>query len=282
MKSPKLLMLLALGSVGVPMAMAAPSTQVGDCFVNVTYQVSPGSADEQMTYAYLYYLAADGTCKQIYYKATGLGLYAYGPTLDGTYTYVPTSGNPNEAQLIFNFPKSTQYNGYTLEFTSDTEGSVNQGPGSIGSGTFSILLATPNSFLINVSNRVTLRPADTAITGFVVGGTANRLVLVRAVGPGLAQFGVSPVSSNPALNLFSGSTLAASGQPWSAVSGYDAEAMNLIFSLAGAFSLQSGSSDVAYFGSLSPGAYTAQVHDPTAGTSGATALVEVYILPYPG
>jgi hypothetical protein len=175
-----------------------------------------------------------------------------------------------------------QYYGYTLEFASDTQGTITAGVSTIGTESFSMLLPAPNPFLMNVSNRVVLRATDTAITGFVIGGTGNRLVLVRAVGQGLTPFGVAPVSGSPALSLFLGPTLAGSGAPWGSVPGYDVQAMNWIFNLAGAFSLPSGSSDAAFFGVLSPGAYTAQVHDATVGSSGGTALVEIYILPYSG
>jgi hypothetical protein len=156
------------------------------------------------------------------------------------------------------------------------------GISSIATEVFSILQPADNSFLTNLSNRVTLRPADTAITGFVIGGTESRYVLVRAIGPGLAQFGVGPVSARPSLSIFAGASPEASGQPWGAFSGYDSQAMGWIFQLAGAFPLQAGSNDAVFFGLLGPGAYTAQVQDSTSGAAGAAALVEVYILPFSG
>jgi len=107
-------------------------------------------------------------------------------------------------------------------------------------------------------------------------------VLVRAIGPGLAQFGVGPVSARPSLSIFAGASPEASGQPWGAFSGYDSQAMGWIFQLAGAFPLQAGSNDAVFFGLLGPGAYTAQVQDSTSGAAGAAALVEVYILPFSG
>jgi hypothetical protein len=58
--------------------------------------------------------------------------------------------------------------------------------------------------------------------------------------------------------------------------------MSWIFAMAGAFALQPGSKDVAYFSVLSPGVYTAQSFDTTAPATGGSALTEVYILPYSG
>lgn len=274
-------MLAALGCAGLAVARAAPPTQVGNTFFSTTFQTDPGYSTDEMQFAELYYLGTDGTCMRLYSMDQALGLVSYGPTLSGTYTYVPAPGNPGHAVLTVSFPDAPLVNSFALEFTGDTQGSVT-GISSIATQVFSILQPADNSFLTNLSNRVTLRPADTAITGFVIGGTGSRLVLVRAVGPGLAQFGVGPVSARPALSIFAGASLAASGQPWGAFPGYDADAMAWIFQHAGAFALQAGSYDAVYFGLLGPGAYTAQVQDPTSGAAGAAALVEVYILPYSG
>ena len=140
----------------------------------------------------------------------------------------------------------------------------------------------------------------------MIEGSSPRLVLIRAGGPYLANFGVSPVSSNPKLELFSssGAPLAA-GQDWSLVTyssiepnlpagpngalppvfyfsptQFDAQAMNWIFNIAGAFPLNANSNDQVFFGELPPGAYTVQVSDTTVGAGRGTALIEVYILPY--
>lgn len=273
---------MLLGSMFFSVARALPPTQLGDCFVTLDYQTYPGYITDETHDTELFYLAPDGTCKRLYARIEALGFVSYGPTLTGTYTYVPTVGNPNEATLTISFPSAPQYYGCKLEFSGDTKGSVNLGTNTIGAESFSILVASPNSYLVNVSNRVTLRPSDTAITGFVIGGSANRLVLARAVGPGLVQFGVNPASASPELTLYSGANVTASAQPWGSVTGYDTQATSWIFNLVGAFPLQSGSGDVVFFGALSPGTYTAQAVDPSVPASGASALVEVYILPYSG
>jgi hypothetical protein len=281
MKSSKALMLVALGYASLAVVRAAPPTQVGNTFFSTAFQTDPGYVTDERQFEELYYLGADGSCMRLYSRDEALGFVSYGPTLSGTYSYVPAAGNPGEAVLTVSFPDAPFVDQFSLEFSGDTQGSVT-GISSIATESFSILQPAGNSFLTNLSNRVVLRPADTAITGFVIGGTASRYVLVRAVGPGLAQFGVGPVSARPALSIFAGPTPTASGQPWGAVPGYDAQAMAWIFQLVGAFPLQAGSNDAVFFGLLGPGAYTAQVKDPTSGAAGATALVEVYILPYSG
>jgi hypothetical protein len=259
---------------GLGSAPALPPASIGDSFVSLHWNfLDNGSAE-------LFYLGSDGTCEQLSDAVTdGLGLPpTYEPSQTGTYTYIPTAGNPDQAILTITTAAGDSQ--FILEFTGDSYGFF-LAPGVSG---FSFLLAAQNAFLTNVSNRVTLRPSDTAITGFVIEGTGSRLVLIRTVGPTLAQFGVKPISANPALGLYSGTgtDLIASGQDWGSVTGYDAQAMGWIFGIAGAFPLLSGSNDVAYFGILNPGIYTVQSSDATTPTTGASALTEVYILPYSG
>ena len=64
--------------------------------------------------------------------------------------------------------------------------------------------------LTNVSIRARAGSAtDTLIAGAVVQGTGTLPMLVRAIGPGLARFGVADVLRAPKLEIFRGATLAA-------------------------------------------------------------------------
>jgi hypothetical protein len=270
-----ILALLCSGAV-CPLS-AGPPASVGASFLNLS-----GVGPFGLSYTYLFYLGADGTCRQLLTRSTFDGNILYNPSQSGTYTYLPTPGNTAEATLttILSGTSTT----YVLEYNGDTSGFVASGGPLVESSDFTFLLATPNTFLTNVSNRVSLRPADVAVTGFVISGSSKRLVLIRAVGPTLAQFGVSPVALDPALNLFSGigTDVIASGQAWGSVTGYDTQSLAWIFGIAGAFPLESGSSDQVYFGLLAPGTYTAQVQNAASGAMGGSALTEVYILPYSG
>jgi hypothetical protein len=129
--------------------------------------------------------------------------------------------------------------------------------------------ATPR--LTNVS---VLKPIGNGLTaGFVIGGSTPRPVLIRAIGPSLATFGVSGVLSDPQLMLFD-SSQATVGQndDWGG-----STALTAAFGITGAFSLPANSKDAALVTTLSPGLYTVQV----SGVGGATgiALVEIYELP---
>jgi hypothetical protein len=271
---------------------ALPPTSISDSFLSFTYG---GTATS--TGAGLFYFGTDGTCQQLTLSTTLIGAggvpqTTYETFRTGTYAYVPGDGVTTEPVVTLTMSGAGAETGDTFAFffSSDTDGILDFARyGQDGfeyaiGGSFTLLLNSQNNYLANVSNRVTLRPADTAISGFVIQGTGSRLVLIRTVGPTLALFGVSPVSQNPQLNLFlgTGSDKIGSGQPWGSVTGFDDAAISWIFGKAGAFGLETGSTDVVYFGVLSPAAYTALSSDTTAPANGASALTEVYILPYSG
>ncbi len=128
--------------------------------------------------------------------------------------------------------------------------------------------------VINVSTRGMVT-ADGLTPGFVIGGAAPKQLLIRAVGPTLASFGVGGTLADPTLSLFPlGRDFAvASNNDWS-TSG--AAELTAAFAQAGAFPLPAGSRDAAVLVRLPPGAYTA-VTTGVGGTTGV-ALVEVYDL----
>jgi hypothetical protein len=107
------------------------------------------------------------------------------------------------------------------------------------------------------------------IAGLVVGGSTPKQVLVRAVGPGLAAFGVTGTLADPQIELFRGATRVASNDNWGGDAAIKAAAL-----ATGAFPLDAASADAALLVRLDPGAYTAQV----SGVGGKTgvALVEAY------
>ena len=104
------------------------------------------------------------------------------------------------------------------------------------------------------------------IGGFIIQGSASQTVLIRAVGPNLANFGVPGVLANPTLQLFSGQTVIASNDDWQSAS--NAAAIQAT-GLAPANSLES-----AILVTLSPGAYTAIVSGVGGGTG--VGIVEVF------
>ena len=129
--------------------------------------------------------------------------------------------------------------------------------------------AGTSSRLTNVSARNRVGVSDLLIAGFFIDGTGPKSVLIRAVGPTLAAFGVTDVLANPKLQIFSGERLVAENDNW-------ASSLATVFGQVGAFQLVAGSLDAALTLTLQPGPYTAQI----AGVDGGTgeALVEIYEL----
>jgi hypothetical protein len=124
--------------------------------------------------------------------------------------------------------------------------------------------------LLNIATRGAAGgAAGEMIAGFVVRGDAAKPVLIRAVGPTLATFGVGGALSSPRLELFRDGVSLGVNTGWADSADIAATAARV-----GAFALAPGSRDAALLVSLSPGAYTAVVSGSGAVTG--VVLVEVY------
>lgn len=109
------------------------------------------------------------------------------------------------------------------------------------------------------------------IAGFVMQGGGQQSALIRAVGPGLAKFGVAGALADPRFTVTDGSgRTVLFNDDWDSVG-----AMVSIVQSVGAFALDSGSKDAAAVATLAPGTYTARVEGTTAAPNGV-ALLEVY------
>ena len=182
---------------------------------------------------------------------------------------LPAGGSKDSATLAA--LQVTNSGGYTIRITP------------AGTATAGVALAEiydadgPNSpvRLINVSTlgRVT---ADGLTPGFVIGGSAPKQLLIRAVGPTLRAFNVADVLEDPQLTIYplGLDIVIARNNDWQD----EGQGATLLaaFKAAGAFDLTSGSRDAAVLVRLPPGAYTA-VTSGVGGTTGQ-ALVEVYDL----
>lgn len=130
--------------------------------------------------------------------------------------------------------------------------------------------------LINVSARAQVGTGnDVVIAGFVIGGTGSRNVLIRALGPTLAGYGVTGALADPKLTLYGGETKISENDNWSDAT--NAAAIGTAAGVVGASNLVAGTKDAAILVTLQPGVYSAQVSG-VANTTGV-ALVEVYEAP---
>ncbi len=125
--------------------------------------------------------------------------------------------------------------------------------------------------IVNVSARNFVGTGgDILIAGFVVAGEGRKRVLLRAVGPTLAAFGVGGTLADPKLEIYDGAgAKVAENDDWDA-------ALAPTFGTVGAFNLAARSLDAAIVLSLAPGAYTVQVRGSDGGTG--EALIELYDL----
>lgn len=126
--------------------------------------------------------------------------------------------------------------------------------------------------LVNLSARFHVGTgADILIAGFALNGTGVKTLLIRAVGPTLASFGVSGTLADPQLAVYDGSTLIAQNDDWAAP-------LAPTFDQVGAFPLISASKDAALTVTLAAGkTYTVQASGAAQGTG--ESLVEIYALP---
>jgi hypothetical protein len=136
-----------------------------------------------------------------------------------------------------------------------------------GTSSSNITFSTPR--LINFSANKLIQGGSNLTAGFVVAGVTSRTVLIRAIGPGLNQFGVSGTLADPKLTVFRNGTPAAiaANDDW----GGDA-AIKAATTGAGAFGFADTSKDAAVLLTLDPGNYSAQA----TGATGGLVQVEIY------
>lgn len=131
----------------------------------------------------------------------------------------------------------------------------------------------PGAGLTNLSARCHVGIGDNMlIAGFVVVGTGTKPVLIRAVGPKLADFDVTSALADPQLAVFDDTgTMRAQNDNWDA-------SLGAMFTQVGAFALEPGSKDAALLVTLPAGkAYTVQVSG--VGLTTGEVLLEVYAVP---
>jgi hypothetical protein len=143
---------------------------------------------------------------------------------------------------------------------------------SAASGAFSTLA---NGTAANISSRALSGPGNNAsICGFVIRDAAT-FVLIRAVGPGLAQFGVAGYASGTMFNVVDANGKSViTGTAFNALAAAQQQSFNTKYLSLGAFPLPTNSADSYAYLCLNPGNYTI-VTQPTASSPGII-LTEVY------
>jgi glucuronoarabinoxylan endo-1,4-beta-xylanase len=281
------------GTASAAVAMTV-ATGVAAQFANLSLLGYTGTGNNVMVVGFI--LQGPDT-KQILIRASGPALAAYG--VSGTLAAPQLQLYQGGTVLLSNTAWSSATNAPAIALASTAAGAANFPSGSAnsamltalgpsadtaivsgadgGSGVALMELfdASPASVtrLINLSGRASVGPASPTVTGgIVISGNAPKRLLVRAVGPSLANYGIASALADPSLQVLQGSTSVASNAGWN----NDPQTAAISASV-GAFALNSNSKDAALLLTLSPGLYTVQVTS-VSGQTGVT-LLETYDVP---
>lgn len=131
-----------------------------------------------------------------------------------------------------------------------------------------------SSRLINVSARAQVGTGNNVlIAGFVINGSGSDTLLLRGVGPSLAQSGITSPLAAPRIIVYdSQGAVVASNDGWQ-----NNTAIATAAATVGAFALTPGSADSALLITLPTGAYTVQLSG--ANNTTGVGLIEVYEMP---
>ncbi len=132
---------------------------------------------------------------------------------------------------------------------------------------------TPTANLVSISTRMKVGTGDDVlIGGFVIKGTQPKKLLLRGIGPTLAQYGVNGTLADPILELrdVTGALVAANDN-W--------QAGGQVSEITAAGKAPPNAAEAALIATLNPGSYTAIIRG--ANDSTGVALVEGYELDAP-
>jgi hypothetical protein len=148
------------------------------------------------------------------------------------------------------------------------------GPSTTASDTLTLTI-NPSQALVNISTRLKVGSGNNVlIGGFIITGSEPKTVVLRAIGPSLANFGVPGVLSDPNLELRDQTTLLATNDDWRTTQfgGIIMSNQRPAIEASGLAPMQDVES--AIIATLAPGNYTAIVRG--FGTATGVGLVEVY------
>jgi len=134
------------------------------------------------------------------------------------------------------------------------------------------------SVLGNISTRGFVQTGENVmIGGFIVQGTGTKSVIIRAIGPELAQYGITNALANPTLELHDAAgALIGSNDNWQTTIIGGIITSNQVSDIQNSGHAPTEANESAIIANLAPGSYTAIVRG-VSNTTGV-ALVEVYDL----
>ena len=183
------------------------------------------------------------------------------PSLSNTTAFVIEPGGYAKLELNYVPTKYGEANGVLSFQTND--------PRLRGGAQMLPMTGAAGPRLKNISTRLQVGTGDNAlIGGLIVGGSAPRKVMIRAVGPSLTSSGIAGALGDPVLEVYRDGMLIASNDDWG--SGLSRELIQKS-RLAPSNDLES-----AVVTTLEPGSYTTILRGGQNSTG--VALVEAYVL----
>ena len=165
---------------------------------------------------------------------------------------------------------SSSRNLYTINQLSGAATLVGTIGGTLGAETVIDIAAPPRSEMVNISARGRVSPGDDVlIGGVIIRGGAARTLLVRALGPSLATFGVDEALADPVLTVYdrNGQVIAQNDNWQTSPQAAQITASGLA---------PQNPAESAVYGSAAPGSYTAVVSGK--GNATGIAIIEFYNL----
>jgi|TARA_B110000438_G_scaffold297867_1_gene344984 hypothetical protein len=149
--------------------------------------------------------------------------------------------------------------------------------GEPGEALLEVYDASGEVSLANQSSRSKqLDPGETSIAGFVIGGNADKTLLMRGIGPGLHGLNVDDASPDVQIEVFNEAKESiGANDNWG--DSIDKDQIQSVGESVGAFDLEASSLDAALLITLSPGLYTVHLTGPNDAVG--VSLIELYEIP---
>jgi hypothetical protein len=233
---------------------------------------SGGQSLQAAAYAYDYTRASRLTGVDAFHWATHLDESYFSPGGNFSWYYtglLDSTLAKKSIWSVFQNADGSSWQSYFQPYLSQIPTTIAQGWNDLNP--YVTAQVSGSAQLTNLSFRGPVVPGQPMYGGFAVAnGVMN--VLVRADGPVLSQFGVSPCLGNPTLTVYNSSQqVIASNTGWQ----NNGNTTSQLFSQVGAFQLPTGSADSAWeLLSLPAGTYTVEITG--APNQSGIALFEVY------
>jgi PKD repeat protein len=192
----------------------------------------------------------------------GSGIASFSWTFDdGTFS--------DEQNPVKTFPVPGNYTAYLTVMTVT---------GDYLTATVPVTVGVSSSNLLNVSARLQVGVEDhVAISGFIVAGNGTKRVMLRAIGPSLAQSGIAGTLPDPFLELHdSTGAIIASNDNWQTTQLGGVITEDQVAAIRASTIAPSDPAEAAIIANLNPGSYTAITRSANGGTG--VGLAEVYDL----